>query len=118
MSGSGGAGTGAGVPPSTIVANAKVNSVLTTPATLSNSINRLIATIKGAAGSTAPTLVIPVDFLSANLVAKSATVAVGNEQDVILDTLRTRNLVTATGAPAANVVTAVTADAAANLIAN
>jgi hypothetical protein len=109
-----GAGTTAGVPPSAIVANAKVGAVLGNTASLGNSVNRLTAAIKTAAGSGGATLAIPSDFLTASLVAKSATNTVGNEQDVILDTLRAKNLVTATGAPAPAVVTAVTADALAN----
>jgi hypothetical protein len=109
-----GAGANAGVPPTAIVTNAKVNKVMTDAAALANSVNRLLSAVRTGAGSAGATLAIPVDFLTANLVAKSTANAVGNEQDVILDTLRARNLVAATGAPSAAVVNAVTADALAN----
>jgi hypothetical protein len=77
----------------------------------------MISAVKTGAGSAGVTLAIPVDFLTANLVAKSTANAVGNEQDVILDTLRARNLVAATGAPSSAVVNAVTADALADPVA-
>lgn len=106
--------TAAGVPLATIATNPKVASVLNNSVTLNNSAARLVAAIKTGAGTSGASLTIPTDFLGANLVAKSATVATGNEQDLVLDRMRSLNLVSALGAPSTGIVDAVTTDATAN----
>lgn len=106
--------TGIGTPPFAIATSPKVANLLNTSTTYGNSVNRLISAIKTGAGASAASLAIPTDFLTANLVAKSATVAVGNEQDQVLDRMRALNMVTALGEPSTAITNAVAADAKAN----
>jgi hypothetical protein len=117
--GSGGAGTGAGVAPTSIATNARLETLLKTPATLANSVNRVIAAIQSAGN--VGDVGIPADFLGAPLVARVnattdpvAPTVPGNAQDLVLETLRARGVIGATGLVSPTVVNAVLADAASN----
>jgi hypothetical protein len=106
-------GAGANASPATLATNANVNTVMTNTTVFNATVNRVINVVKAQAGTD---LVIPTDFLTASLVAKSASNPNGNALDQVLDTMRTRNVITSTGAPAATVVTATQTDAARNTI--
>lgn len=101
-------GAGASASASALVNNANVAAVMNNNTVLNASINQLIIVIKSIAGD----LAIPTDFLTASLQAKTATSSANNAQDQILEVLRLRNVITPSGVPAPNVVTAAVNNAA------
>ena len=106
-------GAGASASPSALVANANVNTVMTNNTVFNATVSRVVAQVQAAAGAG---VTVPSDFLTAPLVAKSATNPTGNALDQVLDALRARNVITATGAPAPTVVAAVQTEASRNTI--
>lgn len=113
-------------PPTLLASSNKYQSLMASALTLSASLARVTAVIQ--ANTVAPSVIVPTGFLTATLVAKTATAA-GNEQSLILDQLRAKALTTVTGQAAATAITAagqpsaqillrLDADAKLNLLAN
>lgn len=105
-------GAGANATPAQLASNNNVKTIVTNATMYSATVNRLVQIISTATGGS---VVVPTDFLSAILIPKSATNP-GNAQDAVLEALKTRNVVSANGAPAATVLTAVRNDAATNIV--
>ncbi|TFW16744.1 hypothetical protein E4L96_15775 [Massilia arenosa] len=105
-------GVGAGASASAFVNSPNVATVMTNPTVLSASVGQVIASIKPFIGD----LIVPADFLTGPLQAKTATSSANNAQDQILDALKLRGVITTAGTPAANVVAAATANAAQHVV--
>lgn len=104
------------VNPATILTtNAGYAKLLSTPALLNNSIARAGDIAKTFPAPATPALAVPADYLSGQLVAKTATNP-GNAQNAFLEALRARNTITTAGA--LNAATATEAIKDANLPAN
>ncbi|MES3022476.1 MAG: hypothetical protein V4857_12930 [Pseudomonadota bacterium] len=101
--------------PNLLTNNAGFVKLLGTPALLNNSIARVSEFAKTFPGPATPTLQVPSDFLTAQLVAKTPSNA-GNAQNAFLEALRARNTITTAGA--LNGTTATEAIKDANLPAN
>ncbi|QBE61863.1 hypothetical protein [Pseudoduganella lutea] len=100
--------------PIPLTSNAAFARLMSSPDLLNRSIAR-VGEFARTVPAPASTLVVPGDFLTGKLVARTASSA-GNEQNVFLEALRARDTITATGA--LNAATATAANADANLPAN
>jgi hypothetical protein len=97
-----------------LVTNTGIQTVLSTPAVLQASVNSLISVITAAAG---PGVTIPNNFLNAPLTAATpANPNAGDALDKVLDTLKARAVITATGAPSTAVAQAAVQNANQNRV--
>lgn len=103
-------GAGSAANPATLVANSGVQTVLSNQTVLQASVTNLIDVLKKTAGSD---VVIPTDFLNKPMTAATATNPnSGDALDKVLDTLKARAVITATGAPSTAVAQAAVQNAA------
>lgn len=105
-------GLAANASPAALASSTAFANVVNTPTVLSASVAQVVKVIKTVAGSD---VTVPTDFLTATLVPKSGSTA-GNSQDQILDLLKTKNVITSTGAVSSTVDTAITTDANAHKV--
>ncbi|WP_146204582.1 hypothetical protein [Massilia glaciei] len=103
---------------SVLAINEAFNKIMTTPALFNASVAS-VATVVRTAGGTVNPLTVPADYLTGAIIARSTvTNAAGNEQSMVLDQLRTRNLINANGYPqTATLLTPTITHATANKVA-
>jgi hypothetical protein len=107
-------GAGATATPAALVANTTLQTTVANPTLLSASVTNLIDVIKKTAGSD---VVIPTNFLNTTMTAATATNPnAGDALDKVLDTLKARAVITATGAPSTAVAQAAVQNAAQHTI--
>ncbi len=95
----------------TLSTNAAFAKLASTPALLSNSIARVGEIVKTFPAPATPGLVVPSDWLTGQLVAKTPSNP-GNAQNAFLEALRARNTITATGTVNGNATSEAARDAA------
>lgn len=103
-------GAGTSATPAQLAQSKSVQLIVGNATMMQATLNRVAQVVSTAAG-----ISVPTDFLTASLVPKSATNP-GNAQDAILESLKSRNIVGANGAPAASVLESVRKDAAQNTV--
>ncbi len=83
--------------PKILTNSASYAKLLSTPSLLNTSIARVSEIARNFPAPATPTLAVPTDFLTGQLVARTATSA-GNAQNTFLEQLRARSVINATGA--------------------